>query len=263
LSFTLCQERQKNYSSALKKLRGILQKTLQRSQDQKVENYGDILASFMHLLMTVHYSYIMKTCSKSENGDLLMIACKSSITLLRYSVMKGENGESITIIPSDKAFYNAGQLCRKVRCDRLAFVLLNHFNNIVDAMEDKDSSNLEFDHFVGTILPFDTNLSLQNYIDDNDDQEEIINWVLNACIENTHTIPPSLSVSSGQNDGDLNEVLFASDNNTQCIVTGYPISNISSIIKCEQYSANSGDWKHFVLEFRRCPWTNEETRMNV
>ncbi len=64
------------------------------------------------LLMATHYQHMLLSAKTYGLHDL---AAKCAITLLKYPF----------VVPQDKAFYQAGMMCRDTKDKNLAFMLLN------------------------------------------------------------------------------------------------------------------------------------------
>lgn len=80
---------------------------------------GEIAKSNLYeLLMSTHYHYMMHL---SLSFGLKDVAARSSISLLKYPF----------VVPQDKLFYQAGMLCREVKDNNLAFMLLNRCVHIL------------------------------------------------------------------------------------------------------------------------------------
>ena len=237
------------YYVVLKKLKTILSSTLQKYKSNTSKNL-EITSSFVCLIMTVHYAYMMYLCA--TNG-LITIACKCSVSLLRYAVLETEDGMIHTIIPADKVFYNAGLLCRKVGHEQLSFMLLDRYVDIIEAMEENDSSELTEGDFISTDIPFDSNISIVNYVTDEDTREEARDWVLGACIDSNieRTLPPPPDTI----EGSLYDGLYDS-NRDQCIVTGYPIPE-GKLQQIGKYKSNKDDWDTVYKKLNIFPWEDE------
>ena len=61
------------------------------------------------------------------------LAAKIAITLLRYN----------TVVPADKLFYQAGMICKDQNHTNLAFVLLNRYVDLTEAIEEGDASMID------------------------------------------------------------------------------------------------------------------------
>ena len=94
--------------------------------DVQIGNQHDALGvhtsdGFEQLLMATHYYNLYLTCM--QHG-LKGIALKISVTLIRYA----------GIIPIDKVFYLAGTIARDQGHDNLAFLLLNRYIDLTEAL---------------------------------------------------------------------------------------------------------------------------------
>jgi intraflagellar transport protein 172 len=162
---------------------------------------------FEQLLMATHYYRLYLTCVSQGLKD---IALKIAITLMRYS----------GIIPIDKAFYQAGTMARDQGHDNLAFVLLNRYIDLTEAIEEGNIDSIDNADFVdATNVPFPFDLPTQQYLPREDDREEIRDWVLTICMDKS--VDQQLPAKQ-QALGTVYSGLYASDLPT-CIVTGYPV----------------------------------------
>lgn len=239
-------EESSDYCTILKNLRDVLLLVIEKCKSHQNRNV-EATASFTHLIMAVHYSYMMHLCVA---GGLSVMACKCSITLLRYAVLESNDGTTFhTLIPSDKLFYTAGALCKKTNHNQLSFVLKNRYVDIVEAMEDSDLKDFSHGEFSSTNVVYDANLPIHHYIPNEETREEVKDWVLAACIDSAieRTLPMPSVV-----EGDLHEGLYES-NRDQCIVTGYPIPEGKSF-QVDKYKANKDDWDCFFNEINTYPW---------
>ena len=157
-------------------------------------------------------------------------------------------------MPTDKAFYMAGQCCKAENDMNLAFMLLNRYVDLIEAIEEGDNSNIDNADFAeATNVPFDTPLPTTFYLPEHDAREEVRDWVLSICMDNT--IDQRLP-RQGESEGTIYAGLYASDKPT-CIVTGYPVSN-RDLIDVNASVANKKDWNALVNKTESCPWTGVE-----
>ncbi|CAF1687452.1 unnamed protein product, partial [Adineta ricciae] len=80
--------------------------------------------TFEILLWISHMNAMRAACSEHEQLD--NITAKLSISLLRHS----------DILPVDRAFYEAGIMCRKVNWNEMSMMFLNRYLDVVDAIEE-------------------------------------------------------------------------------------------------------------------------------
>merc|ERR1719502_698098 len=85
----------------------------------------------------------------------------------------------IRVIPADKAFYDAGQCSRQHNDLSMAFVFLNRYLDITEAMEENEASSTTLDNsdFVDTGIPTDFPLPEKQFLADAD-REKVRNYVL-------------------------------------------------------------------------------------
>ncbi|GMH58994.1 hypothetical protein TrRE_jg3276, partial [Triparma retinervis] len=201
---------------------------------------GRIDGEFEQLLMATHYTHMMHECGARGLGGL---AVKCAVALLRYA----------GIVPVDKVFYVAGQACKGEGEMNLAFMLLNRYVDLIEAIEEGDMSGIDNADFAdATNVPFDTQLPTYFYLPSHDAREEVRDWVLSICMDNS--IEQQLP-RQGESEGTVYAGLFASNKPT-CIVTGYPVSSRDQI-NVNNSIANKKDWNALVAKTGRCPWTNE------
>lgn len=199
------------------------------------------------LLMAAHYMALRDTCL--ENG-LTELATRISLALLKYS----------GVVPADKLFYLAGSMCRdQENLQSLAFVLLNRYIDLIEAIEDGDTSTLDNADLADTAIPspFDYDLPKTQFLNE-EKREEIREWVLAMSMDQAveQSLPP-------QGEGDpIYEGLYNSSNPI-CIVTGYPVPPHSLLeLEIEGHNAgvitaNKKDWNAYVQITKQCPWTNQ------
>ena len=202
---------------------------------------GKLDHEFENILMATHYVHMCNECKKHGQHEL---AAKCAITLLRYS----------GIVPTDKAFYNAGMLAKQQGQMNLAFMLLNRYVDLIEAIEEGDASNIDNADFAdATNVPFETRLPTFFYLPEHEDREEVRDWVLSICMDND--IEQKLP-RQGEAEGTIYAGLYASDKPT-CIVTGYAV-NSRDLLEINNSVANKRDWNALVSKSRTCPWTGQE-----
>lgn len=195
---------------------------------------------FEQLLMAIHYYHLYITCM--QHG-LRGIALKIAITLIRYS----------GIIPIDKTFFLAGTLAREQGHDNLAFVLLNRYIDLTEAIDEGSIENIDNADFAdATNVPFPFDLPQVQYICEEDDREEIRDWVLSICMDKS--IDQQLP-SRQQSLGTVYAGLYRTDLPT-CIVTGNPVQKWE-LLRVNNSIANKVDWNQYVRKMKQCPWTKQ------
>jgi intraflagellar transport protein 172 len=190
------------------------------------------------LLMATHYQHLLY---HTKTLGLKDIAAKCSITLLKYP----------DVIPQDKAFYQAGITCRDQGNINLAFMLLNRYVDITEAIDSQDASFLDnADYHDTDAVPLQGPLPEKHYLVSEDSREEVRTWVLSVVTDSNieQKFPPR-----EQSRNSLYEGMFNSNRPT-CIVTGFPV-HPADILEVNNSCANRRDWNAFVGKARTCPWT--------
>ena len=205
------------------------------------------LKFFERALLVAHYMVTQKEFeAKGESKQ----AAKIAVALLRFC----------GVIPADRAFYEAGIACRDTNDLSMAFVFLNHYLDLSEAIEEGDATMIDNSDFVGTDIPapFDYALPKQQYLDE-DTREEVRDWVLQISMNqqvdqslttrkctkcNSDIYVACLTCPSCKNQSDA------------CIITGYPIVTQSSKVNCTNCNnaANKRAWNAIVADTGKCPW---------
>merc|ERR1712100_862742 len=101
------------------------------------------------------------------------------------------------IVPADKLFYEARMACKQLSGEQdaqnLAFVLLNRYIDLTEAIEDGDASMLDNADFAGICVPepFSEGLPRHQYQAE-DKREEARDWVLAVSMDSSveQALPP-------------------------------------------------------------------------
>lgn len=143
--------------------------------------------------MACHYQHMFYELKRYNLKDL---AAKCSVTLLKYP----------DVVPQDKSFYQAGEACKEQGNQNLAFMLLNRYVDIAEAIESQDSSHIDNTEFHDTdAIPLDANLPPSQYIRRDHDREDVKTFVLSVVTDsNIEQRFPEKS----QSRGSLYEGLF-------------------------------------------------------
>ena len=101
------------FITVIKLLREVLYRLAIQFKADTADNGNDAVKQEIYeLLMSTHYHYILHL---SISLGLKEIAAKCAITILKFPF----------VVPQDKAFYQAGILCRELKNTNLAFMILN------------------------------------------------------------------------------------------------------------------------------------------
>ncbi|KAJ8934987.1 hypothetical protein NQ314_013074 [Rhamnusium bicolor] len=127
----------------------------------------DTRLHFRNLLLISHYYSLRTACRQVPS--LKSIGVKISTALLRYT----------DIIPADKAFYEAGKDQKEEGRLSEAFVFLNHYLDLCEAIEEGESQLVDHSDLVQTDFPSNIPLPTRLYLnEDPKEHDNIREWVL-------------------------------------------------------------------------------------
>ncbi|CAO1308118.1 unnamed protein product [Diamesa tonsa] len=197
------------------------------------------LERFEQLLLIAHYYATRAACR--QVSALQLVSVKISTSLLRYS----------DVIPCDKAFYEAGMDLRLLGRESEAFVMLNHYLDICEAIEEGsgdlvDHTDLSATDFPSSVpIPAEMHLKHELKL-----HEEVRDWVL--AISMDQQVDQSLPTDdrnmyeSSLGMGDLG-----------CLISGYPIMGRQPItFHRSQHLANRESWSKLTVAAKMSPHTD-------
>jgi intraflagellar transport protein 172 len=91
---------------------------------------GRVPKEIEQILMASHYTHIR---NQAVDHGLTELSTKIALAMLKYAA----------VVPADKLFYVAGMACKDQEELTLAFVLLNRYIDLTEAIEDGDASMLD------------------------------------------------------------------------------------------------------------------------
>ena len=174
-------------------------------------------------LLVLHYSALHRKCRKEKLPGL---AAKLSTGLLRFC----------GAIPADKAFFHAGMACKENGDLSQAFVFLNHYLDLTEAIDDGDASMMDHSDFVDTDLPspVDYDLPKQQHLSE-ERREEVRDWVLalsmDQKVEQALSTRECSSCNSNIYAGSL-LCVHCKAVSEACIVSAAPVIKTVSCKKC-------------------------------
>eukprot|EP00892_Ulva_mutabilis_P000305 jgi/Ulvmu1/10275/UM060_0077.1 len=207
----------------------------------------------------VHF-LVMHTCAE-ENGWPL-IAAQAATTLLRCLEPLAAGAQEAPLIPADKAFYLAGMAWRKVPSQQNdAFVWLNAFLDVVEAMEDGNAAGLDLSDLAdcGICTTFELPAQDAAYVGEGA-VERVKSWVLEAAMQQDVGQTPSTRTCANCG-GDVfagqltcGQCWAASE---ACVVTGWPIPAGEKVhVKgVAGLAANRKHYNTYVGQYGTCPFT--------
>eukprot|EP00191_Tetraselmis_sp_GSL018_P001208 CAMPEP_0177614748 /NCGR_PEP_ID=MMETSP0419_2-20121207/22933_1 /TAXON_ID=582737 /ORGANISM="Tetraselmis sp., Strain GSL018" /LENGTH=1707 /DNA_ID=CAMNT_0019112051 /DNA_START=174 /DNA_END=5298 /DNA_ORIENTATION=- len=205
------------------------------------------LEGFRGLFLAAHLSSQREVCAKQGWQTM---AAKCATSLLRH----------VGSVPADKAFYQAGAAWRAVGRLNMAFVFLNRYLDITEAMEDPEGFTIENSDFVNTDIPAEFDLPERHYLDE-DKREEVREWVLALSMD--QDVEQSLSCRTcsqcGADTYEANLVCHSCKVPSEaCCITGYPIPS-GERVACKadpSVVARKDDWNTFIGRLQMCPITH-------
>ncbi|CAN9507987.1 unnamed protein product [Ophioblennius macclurei] len=191
-----------------------------------------VLEEFQQMLLIAHYCATRSAAKRVE--PLTWVAVKLSVSLLRHT----------DLVPADKAFYEAGLDCRAVGWENMAFIFLNHFLDLGDAIEEGSLHALDHSDFLDTDIPFEVPVPSKLCVTD-EQREKIREWVLMVSIDQR------LEQVLPRDQRNCYEAsLVAADSGVRslpCVLTGYPVLKNKVEFSSAGKVANKDDWNKFLM----------------
>ncbi|PAA52772.1 hypothetical protein BOX15_Mlig006435g1 [Macrostomum lignano] len=199
---------------------------LEKSSDRGSQDHE----LFDQLLTIGHYCAIRSAMLSDDS--LKPQATKVAISLLRYT----------EYMPADKAFYEAGIMCKSIGWDNMAFVFLNHYLDLIEAIEDQDDSSLNHSDFEGTDIPAEVPLPASPHTNSTE-YEEVKAWILEVSMNQRmeQTLPKD-------NRGIFEASLIGGQMSPYppCVITGYPVLETGVQFKRTDKTANKDDYNKML-----------------
>lgn len=223
-------------STIWRDLRNLLYTVYTGIKGNAAEVGTEDLDRFENLLLIAHYYTTRAACRQvpALNG----IAVKISIALLRYT----------ETVPVDKAFFEAGMDLRSVGRDSEAFVLLNHYLDVCEAIDEGagaliDHSDLAATDFPASV-PIPEYLHLKNELSLH---EEVREWVL--AISMDQKVDQTLPVD----DRNLYESSLGLSEQP-CVISGYPVAGRQPVtFQRSSRLSNRDAWSKVAISAKMAP----------
>uniref|UniRef100_A0A3B4Z6I6 Intraflagellar transport protein 172 homolog n=1 Tax=Stegastes partitus TaxID=144197 RepID=A0A3B4Z6I6_9TELE len=184
---------------------------------------------FEQMLLIAH-NYATRSAAKGVE-QLISVAAKLSVSLLRYT----------ELIPADKAFYEAGLA---VGWENMAFIFLNHFLDLCDAIDEGNLDTLDHTDFLETDIPFEVPVPTKLCVTDSQ-REQIRDWVLMVSMD--HRLEQVLP----RDERNSYEASLVAANtglrSLPCVLTGYPVLRNKIEFSSAGKAANKDDWNKFLM----------------
>ncbi|XP_066234732.1 intraflagellar transport protein 172 homolog isoform X2 [Saccopteryx leptura] len=190
---------------------------------------------FETMLLIAHY-YATRSAAQSVK-QLETVAAKLSVSLLRHT----------QLLPADKAFYEAGTAAKAVGWENMAFIFLNRFLDLTDAIEEGTLDALDHSDFQDTDIPFEVPLPAKQHIPEAQ-REEVRDWVLTVSMDQQLD-----QVLPQDERGAYEASLVAVSTGVRalpCLITGYPILRNKIEFKRPGKAANKDNWNKFLMAIK-------------
>ncbi|XP_069028434.1 intraflagellar transport protein 172 homolog [Embiotoca jacksoni] len=187
---------------------------------------------FEQMLLVAHY-YAARSAARGVE-QLMSIAAKLAVSLLRHT----------ELVPADKAFYEAGLACKTVGWENMAFIFLNHFLDLCDAIDEGTLDALDHSDFLDTDIPFEVPVPTKLCVTDGQ-REQIRDWVLMVSMD--HRLEQVLP----RDERNAYEASLVAANtglrSLPCVLTGYPVLRNKMEFASAGKAANKEDWNRFLM----------------
>uniref|UniRef100_A0A7S0YIK8 Intraflagellar transport protein n=1 Tax=Polytomella parva TaxID=51329 RepID=A0A7S0YIK8_9CHLO len=205
-------------------------------------------------LFQKHYyaCHFLSNGSLAKNRGLKTLAAMCYTSALR----------SVGVIPADRAFFEAGMAWKEAGRLSMAFVMLNRFLDLNDAMEDPDSSAamIENSDFQDTDVPFDFHIPERPHVPDRA-REDARNLVLEISMDGStdQSLSTWMCEQCGKPTFEANLTCHCCKSVYEpCSISGYPVAKFDKVV----FSANGPEivsirerWNEWVETFRMEPVT--------
>ncbi|PIC15412.1 hypothetical protein B9Z55_022396 [Caenorhabditis nigoni] len=143
--------------------------------------------------------------------EVQKLCLRQSLSLLRYT----------DVLTPDRIFYEAGSACKDYgkEYESLGFLLLNHYLDLVDAIEEGSGELVDYSPFENSDIPTEVSLPTRQWLE-GAKHEEIKEWVLAASVDDQHN-KELVYDRRGVFEASLTD--RRGDTAAPCLVTGYPV----------------------------------------
>jgi intraflagellar transport protein 172 len=186
-------------------------------------------------------------CTKHQ---LTPVLAKLTSCLLRYTKE----------IRADKAYFDAGTACRSAALNDSAFIFLNRYIDLYDAIDDPDNAGgIDNSEFENTDIPspFEIPLPEKNIISP-EERDQIRDWVLGINMDGTvgQALPTRRCEHCG--GGIYENALTCNHCRAEwepCIITGAPLVKTNAVhCKICNKGAIREHWNDYIQATMHCPW---------
>lgn len=194
---------------------------------------------FDQLLLIAHYYSTRAACRQIP--ALQSIGVKITTALLRYT----------DIIPCDKAFFEAGLDLRQLGRESEAFVILNHYLDVCEAIDEGSGNLVDHSDLASTDFPSSVPIPAEMHLKNEPNvHEEAREWIL--AISMDQRVDENLPIDERN--------LFESSlgiNDVPCVISGYPVIGRQPIVFQRSHRlANRDVWSKLTVAAKMAPHTD-------
>jgi len=227
-------------------LKEMLSKLIENLEQQVARN-NPIHVEFFRYLVITHLQLMKQDCQKHQLKGVL---AKLTSCLLRYTKE----------IRADKAYFDAGTACRTAGQNDAAFIFLNRYIDLYDAIDDPENAGgIDNSEFENTDIPspFEIPLPEKNIISP-EERDQIRDWVLGINMDGS--VGQSLPTRRCEHCDHMIYENSLTCNHCRaewepCIITGAPLVKTNSVhCKICNKGAIREHWNDYIQATMHCPW---------
>uniref|UniRef100_A0A3P8UXR3 Intraflagellar transport protein 172 homolog n=1 Tax=Cynoglossus semilaevis TaxID=244447 RepID=A0A3P8UXR3_CYNSE len=203
--------------------------------------WADLRTFLLQLCDNVSKSAEANSPAHQDFEQMLLIAhyCATRLSLLRHT----------ELVPAANAFYERGLQGETTNDDavgweNMAFIFLNHFLDLCDAIAEGNLDALDHSDFLNTDIPFEVPIPTKLCVTD-DQREQIRDWVLTVSLDKrVEQVLPQDERNTYQAS------LVAANSGLRslpCVLTGYPVLRNKVEFSAAGKMANKEDWNKFLM----------------
>eukprot|EP00955_Chlamydomonas_euryale_P116459 366417-Chlamydomonas_euryale.AAC.27 len=210
---------------------------------------ANVVAEFRKMYLAAHYTALANEATQAGLKDL---AAMQKTATLRYA----------GIIPADRVFYEAGMAWRNAGRPNMAFVMLNRFLDLCDAMDEPDTSAamIENADYANTDIPFDFTIPQRPYVGEAE-KEGVRDYILELSMDQTveQVLSTRRCEQCGSETYEANLTCHSCKATLEpCSVSGYPTASYDKVVSTQNgldVVAIRENWNLWATTFNSCPVT--------
>ncbi|XP_017022793.1 intraflagellar transport protein 172 homolog [Drosophila kikkawai] len=230
------REEQSKGGTLWRQLRDFLFRLLQSLKASPEQAQSPFTSSLEQFLLISHYYATRAVCKEVQS--LQPVALRLSLALLRHT----------DLLPVDKGFYEAGMDLRQAGRESEAFVMLNHYLDVCEAIEEGSGQLVDHSDLASTDFPSSVPLPEDIHLK-NDPQlhEEVREWVLAVSMDQ------QVDQQLPTDDRGLYESSLGS-NDLPCMLSGFPVLGRHPVtFQGSSNQVNRDVWSKFSVAVKMSP----------